>query len=271
MDCGLQESKTDLFWSDSHCHLNLPEFDADLPLVLERAEAAGVRWILVPGIDLETSELAMKMAEDNEAIFFACGIHPNSSADFSPRLIDRLRELVAHPKCLAIGEIGLDTYRDYCPLGRQIESLEMQLALAVEMELPVLLHCRRAFEQLFPLIRVAMERAEGKLTGIFHAFDESTEELQQVLEAGFLIGLGGAITYKSGRRNAVVREVPLDRILLETDAPYLTPIPFRGARNEPSHIPLIGKQVAELKQCSIEDVERSVHENMMRLFPCLMG
>jgi TatD DNase family protein len=147
----------------------------------------------------------------------------------------------------------------------------MQLALAVEIELPVLLHCRRAFEQLFPLIQIAMERAAGKLTGVFHAFDESTEELQQVLEVGFLIGLGGAITYKSGRRNAVVREVPLDRILLETDAPYLTPIPFRGARNEPSHIPLIGKQVAELKQCSIDDVERSVHENMMRLFPCLMG
>lgn len=271
MGCGLQESRTDLFWCDSHCHLNLPEFDADLPLVLERAEAAGVKRILVPGIDLETSELAMKMAEDNEAIFFASGIHPNNSADFSPQQIDRLRELAAHPKCAAIGEIGLDTYREYCPLEKQIESLELQLALAAEMSLPVLLHCRRAFEQLYPLIRAAAERTNGKLSGVFHAFDESAEELQQVLEIGFLIGLGGAITYKSGRRSAVVREVPLERILLETDAPYLTPIPYRGSRNEPCNIPLIGEQVAEQKQCRLEDVERSVHENMMRLFPGLSG
>lgn len=267
----MQESRADLFWSDSHCHLNLPEFDADLPLVLERAEAAGVKRILVPGIDLETSELAMKMAEDNETIFFACGIHPNSSTDFSPQQIDRLRKLAAHPKCAAIGEIGLDTYREYCPLEKQIESLELQLALAAEMSLPVLLHCRRAFEQLYPLIRAAIERTNGELSGIFHAFDESTEELRQVLETGFLIGLGGAITYKSRRRAAVVREVPLERILLETDAPYLTPIPYRGKRNEPGYIPFIGAQVAGLKRCAPEDVQRSVHENMVRLFPALLG
>lgn len=263
----MPESKTDRCWSDSHCHLNLPEFSADLPAVLSRAASAGVRRILVPGIDLATSETAVKMAEENEAIFFACGIHPNSAADFEASMMEPLRTMAKHPKCVAIGEIGLDAYRDSCPIETQITALKAHLELAEETSLPVILHCRRAFDRMSPLINDAVRRSSGRIRGVFHAFDESVNELEQVLALDFMIGIGGSVTYKSSRRSAVVRSVPPDRFLLETDAPYLTPVSLRGNRNEPGNIPLIGASVAALKEISEAEVMEKAYENALRLFP----
>ena len=254
------------YWIDTHCHLNLPDFLPDQAAVIDRARQANVCRMIVPGIDLESSETAMKMAEAYPAVFFAVGVHPNESADWDDSRLKDLKILATHPKCIAVGEIGLDFYREFCPPAQQLRSLHAQLELAEEIGKPVILHCRQAFEVLWQVLQ-DWHRHHSKNIGVLHAFEESPEAAAEVTAQGFYVGIGGAYTYKKKKHlSEVLKTVSPDKILLETDSPYLTPVPYRGQRNEPMYIPLIAEKVASTRNISTEALSEIVRENTFRLF-----
>lgn len=227
---------------------------------------AGVERILIPGIDLETTNEAREMAARSAAVSFAAGIHPNTNLAIDDRALCELESCARDPNCVAIGEIGLDFYWDDCPPERQLENLRVQLALAERLGLPVILHCREAFETLFPVMREWIDRG-GRNRGVFHAFDGDAAQAKLVAEAGFYVGIGGAVTFKNKTaRQEMARSVPLERIVLETDAPYLTPVPFRGKRNEPAHVPRIGAFLAALRGISLEELRNRTTANAIELF-----
>lgn len=238
----------------------------DQAAVIDRAKQANVCKMIVPGIDPESSKLAMKMAEEVSAIFFAVGVHPNESADWDDSQLGELKDLATHPKCVAIGEIGLDFYREFSPASQQLRSLYAQLELAEEIGKPVILHCRQAFEVLWPILQ-DWHRQHTTNIGVLHAFEESPEAAAQVTQEGFYLGIGGAYTYKNKKHlPEVLKTVSADKILLETDSPYLTPVPYRGKRNEPMYIPLIAEKVALERGISNEALSEIVRENTFRLF-----
>ncbi|MCX7670139.1 MAG: TatD family hydrolase [Anaerolineae bacterium] len=263
---------------DTHCHLDLPHFDADRPAVIERAWTAGVRKIVVPGIDIASCRRVLALAEQHEHIYAAVGVHPNDCAGFDDRGLQELRAFAQHPKVVAIGEIGLDYYWNKTPIGQQKAALERQLALAAELRLPVILHSRNAagsaacnadllwvMTQMGPEIRKA--RGADAIIGIWHAFSGDLLEARQAIELGLAIGLGGPLTFQNARRlPALVPELPRDRVVLETDAPYLAPHPHRGRRNEPAYVPLIADRLAELWQISVDAVAEATSATAGRCF-----
>lgn len=254
------------YWIDTHCHLNLDAFDGDRDAVIERSLEARVRRILIPGIDLETTIEAKEMAAQRAVISFAAGIHPNTNLAIDASLLTDLERMARDENCAAIGEIGLDFYWDECPKDRQEENLRIQLDLAERSDLPVILHCRDAFETLFPIMREWAGR-NGRNRGVFHAFDGNADQARLVVDAGFYVGIGGAVTFKNKNdRRDMAKYVPLERILLETDAPYLTPVPFRGKRNEPAHIARIGAFLAELRGVPVAEIQRQTTANANKLF-----
>lgn len=251
---------------DTHCHLNLSDFSEDLEAVQERAGNVQVKRIIVPGIDLETSNSALKMAETYSAIFFASGIHPNEAAGWEDSWLKEIEVLAVHPKCVAIGEIGLDFYREHCPPETQVAAFTRQLMLAENLGLPVIVHCRQAFNTLWPIIAEWHDR-NPRNTGVLHAFDETATEASEAVSKDFFLGIGGAYTYKNNpRREEILRTIPLGSILLETDAPYLTPVPFRGRRNEPAYIRYTAEKIAEVKGLPLEKIINDIAENTFRLF-----
>ncbi len=259
-------TQLDNIWVDTHCHLNLDAFDADCAAVIAAARDANVGRIVIPGIDLMSSIRAKDISEHQDGVFFACGVHPNINIDVDETLIAELERLAHHGRCAAIGEIGLDTYWDDCPIERQRANLRAQLDLAESLDKPVILHCREAFDELYP-IAAEWSARNPKNRGVFHAFDGSAEQAALVTQANFYIGLGGAITFKNKPvRREMAQSVPLEKIVLETDAPYLTPTPYRGKRNLPSYIPLIGKFLAELRGESVETVLKTTTANARELF-----
>ena len=206
------------FWVDTHCHLNLDAFEEDLDQVLFNARQAGVERVLIPGIDLGTSERAKALAAKETGLTFACGVHPNTDAVVDDETLRALEGLARDPRCAAVGEIGLDNYWNDCPPERQRENLLRQLDLAERLQLPIILHCRDAFADLFPIVQQWIRRAPGN-RGVFHAFDGSAEEARRITDAGFFVGLGGAITFKNKPlRREMARTVPLEKVVLETDA-----------------------------------------------------
>ncbi len=252
---------------DTHCHLDLPEFDEDRDEVLKRARNSGFESFMVPGIELDAMEKIIEMAEREPDVFFASGIHPNNAAELIPDWLDHVRKNAAHPKCRAIGEIGIDYYREYCPHEIQREVFAQQLDLAAELDLPVIIHCRAAYEDLWPILSAWLKGGHGR-TGVLHAFDETIEAARLAVDLGMKIGMGGPYTYrkKNERRFEIVEAVPLESILLETDCPYLSPIPHRGERNEPSYAALTLAKIAELKGVSFEEADLQTTRNAREFF-----
>lgn len=255
---------------DTHCHLNFNAYDEDRALVIERAAQAGVSRIINPGTDRETSRAVVKLAAENAGIYAAVGIHPNSSADFSEAWLRDVTELAGEKKVVAIGEIGLDYYWDKSPQASQIAAFEAQLALAARLELPVIIHNREASSDVMTILESWVADLPASLKnrpGVLHSFSAPAETAERALKAGFYLGFTGPITYKKAddlRRIAAT--VPLDRILVETDGPFLRPMPRRDLRNEPALIPLIVERLAALKQISFEAMVRITTENAERLF-----
>ncbi|MBX3015786.1 MAG: TatD family hydrolase [Caldilineaceae bacterium] len=240
---------------DSHCHLDVEQFDADRDAVLARALAAQVKLIVNPGIDLRHCRQAVALAEQHPAVYAAVGIHPNSSADFSPQTLVELRQLAQHPKVVAIGEIGLDYYWQQVDPKQQAVAFQAQLALAAELGLPVIIHNRDATADTAALLEAwvqdpgtqASPLAAREFWGVLHAFGGDLALAQQAYRWRFVLGLGGPITFRNARRlQEVVGGLKLERLMLETDAPYLTPHPHRGQRNEPAHVTLVCAQLAQL-------------------------
>ena len=248
-------------WSftDTHCHLDLHQFDPDRDAVIERAAAAGVTRIINPGIDLDSCRQVLALADRHPGVYAAVGVHPTHCADFDDATLKTLREFAQHPKVVAIGEIGLDYYWKKVAHDHQKRALRAQLDLAAEFGLPVILHARNAensdpacttdllwqIEQWWPAIR--KQRGEAGIFGVWHAFSGDAQEAQRGYAAGLVLGLGGPVTFQNARGlHALVGQLRLDRLVLETDAPYLAPHPHRGQRNEPAYVPLIAQRLAEL-------------------------
>lgn len=256
----------DRFLIDTHCHLNLSEFSEDFSEVENRAMAADVKRMIVPGIDLQTTQSAQKMADCSSAIFFSSGIHPNDAFNLEKNWLDEIEKAAQDPKCLAIGEIGLDFYREHCPHAIQVEVFKKQLDLAESLNLPVIIHCRQAFDVLWPILSEWHDRNPENI-GVLHAFDETEEAAFAAIAKGFLIGIGGVYTYKNvPRRMVILQEIPCGSILFETDAPYLTPVPFRGKRNEPSYVRFTAERTAQVKNIPLDQLISVVKENTFNLF-----
>ena len=248
---------------DTHCHLDLNEFEADREAVLERARQAGVQRLLVPGTDLASSRRAVALAEQHAAVRAAVGVHPNEAADFSAETLAELRDLAQHPKVDAIGEIGIDLYWHTVTIEKQQQAFRAQLELAGDLERPVIIHDRDAHSEVMASLRAAAPAAGV----VLHAFSGDDSMAQAAVAAGYYLGVDGPLTYKKndGLRG-VFRGAPLDRIVIETDAPYLTPQARRGTRNEPAYVRFVAEKLAEVRDSTLEQVAVATTGNAARLF-----
>ncbi len=255
---------------DTHCHLYLDPFKNDLSRVYENAMENGIKTLIVPGINLQTSLEAIHLAEKYPGIYAAVGLHPNEAGSWSENQYQELSDLARHPKVVAIGEIGLDYYRDYCPVEIQKVVLSKQLDVAMQVSKPVIIHCRNAFVELWKMLIQSEGGSSGSinfLRGVFHSFSGSIDNAQSLWKNGFKIGITGPLTYKSGGEiQNIAIQTPLEHILIETDSPYLTPIPHRGKRNEPAFLTEIALKLAQLKNLSFEEIEYQTTKNVAQLF-----
>ncbi|MEL6306517.1 MAG: TatD family hydrolase [Chloroflexota bacterium] len=255
---------------DSHCHLNLEQYDKDREKVVKSAERAGVTRILIPSVDVGTSKSALALADTYDNITVGVGVHPNSTGDFTHETLQTIAELSHNEHVVSIGEIGLDYHWDTVPPEKQKVAFEKQLELATERELPVIIHNREASDDVIAILEswaTTLPESLKDRAGVLHSFSAPLEIAERALEIGFYLGFSGPITYKNAdslRRVAV--QMPLDRILVETDGPYLTPEPHRGKRNSPAYIPFIADRLAALHQTTLEEIAQHTTANAERLF-----
>lgn len=249
---------------DTHVHLNARQFMEDRAETIQRAFEAGVNYMVVVGFDRETIPLAIEIAEQYETIYAAIGWHPVDAIDMTDEDLEWIKELSSHPKVVAIGEMGLDYHWDKSPHDIQKEVFRRQIRLAKELKMPIIIHNREATEDI---IEILDEEDAQEVGGIMHCYSDSPEYVQKCLDMNFYISLGGPVTFKNATLpKEVAKQVPLDRLLIETDAPYLAPHPNRGKRNEPSYVKLVAEKIAELKEMSLEEVENATTENALRLY-----
>ncbi len=255
---------------DTHCHLNFDSYDDDRTAVISRAAEVGVTHIINPAVDLDTSRAVIDLARQQPGVYAAVGIHPNDTANFTGADIDTLAALADHPKVVAIGEIGLDYYWDKSPKAMQFRAFEAQLALAQRHGLPVIIHNRDASEDTIRILETWVSGLPDDLKarpGVMHSFSGSPAIAERALAAGFYLGFTGPITYKKAdETRSIAARVPLDRLLVETDGPFLTPVPFRGKRNEPAYVPYIVERMAALHLISADEMARLTTGNAERLF-----
>ncbi len=271
--------------ADTHCHLEFEAFDADRSEVLARARQAGLRQILNPGVDIPSSRAAIALAENHSDVYAAAGIHPNdilhaeqgysegNEPGWDERALDIIDQLTTHPKVVAVGEIGLDYYRDWTPHNLQQEVFQAQLELAARRNLPVIIHSREAMSDTLQILSAWQKKLEADGSplatrpGVLHSFSGSKEDARRALDIHFRIGFTGPVTY----RNAAVlqqlaAELPPDCLLVETDAPFLTPAPHRGQRNEPAYVKLMAEKIAELRGQTFSEVAEITSKNAGELF-----
>ncbi|HSR10528.1 MAG TPA: TatD family hydrolase [Thermodesulfobacteriota bacterium] len=249
---------------DSHAHLEMKDFDRDLDRVIERADRAGVKQIITSGTTIPEIEKALGIAAKHPQVFVSIGIHPHEAKGISDGDYEKLRAFAAEEKVVAFGEIGLDFYRNHSPREVQVERFRELLKLGSDLRLPIVIHERDAHEKILELLE---EEQEGRWRGVFHCFSGDAEMARKVIAMGFSISIPGTVTFKkSAAQQEVVRQTPLEKILVETDAPYLAPEPFRGKRNEPAYVVRTAQKIAELKGLTLEDVSRITSLNAHLLF-----
>lgn len=249
---------------DTHCHLDMSAYQEDLEQVLERAFSAGVSRIVTVGIDLESSRQAVVLAKQYPGLSATVGVHPHNVEGITELKYDELNVLAREPEVVAWGEIGMDMVRRYAPDDLQKKHFKLQVVMAKELSLPLIIHDREAHREIMEILRSEAPFPAG---GVMHCFSGDTALAREVMDLGFFISIPGVVTYNRAEMlEEVVREVPLAKLLLETDGPYLTPSPFRGKRNEPSFLPYTAQKVADLKQVALNDVARQTTENAYTLF-----
>jgi TatD DNase family protein len=248
---------------DSHCHLDLKPFRSLLDQVLSSAREVGVHTVVNIGADIETSRRSVELAANHEMIYAAVGVHPHDASTLDDAVLAELKQLTSHDKVVAIGEIGLDYYRDLSPRQVQKKAFHHQMELAVMLKMPVVIHTRDAFRDTVDIVRDYAADLPG---GVFHCFPGTVDEAYEIFELGFVVGLGGVITYKDAGMARVAAEVPLEKIVLETDAPYLTPVPHRGKTSEPAYLKHTCQKLAELRSISVGDVEKSTDRACQKLY-----
>lgn len=249
---------------DTHAHLNDPKFADDLDDVLARAKKAGVERIVVCGYDLPSSRTAVEMAERYESVYASVGVHPHDASHFDDHTLTELKELSRCSKVIAIGETGLDFHYNFSPREAQNEAFKAHVALAGELGLPIIVHSR---ESNFEALQVLRETTANIWGCVFHCFSGDEHFAREVLGMGFYIGIGGPITYKASEKlRNFVEMCPCDRLLLETDCPYLAPVPHRGKRNEPAYVRYVLEEVARVKGITFEELEEITTANARELF-----
>jgi TatD DNase family protein len=254
---------------ETHCHLNNRQFDPDRNEVIRRARQAGVRELAEIGYDLPSSRAASDLAEAEEDIYAVVGVHPHDADSWSSEVEAEIRDLAARPRTIAIGEIGLDFYRDLSPREDQHRAFQRQMELAGELDMPVVIHTRDSMPEALAVLE---PYARAGLRGVLHCWSGTVEEAARAREMGFLLGIGGVVTYKNaGDLPEVVARSPLSTLLLETDCPYLSPVPHRGKRNEPAYVPLVAERVAALKGIPVEEVAAVTREAGRSLFRFASG
>ncbi len=251
---------------DTHAHLDDSRFQGDLPEVIERAKAAGVASILTIGIDRRTSEEAVRLANEYPMVYAAVAIQPNHVHEVQPDDWERICELATRPKVVAIGETGLDRYWKNSPFPMQIEFFHAHMDFAKQVNLPVIIHTRECDRDIVSCLRTQFDR-EGPIAGVMHSFTGSVYTAKSCLEMGLHISFAGMITFKNADSiREVAREVPIDRILVETDSPYLAPMPNRGRRNEPANVKFTLEFLAEVRKESVADLAAATTKNARELF-----
>ncbi len=249
---------------DTHTHLYLPEFDSDRDEMICRAHNCGVTKLLMPNIDLQ-SVGRMLFASDKyrDICYPMIGLHPTSVyGDYEDKL-NELDKIASDHKFIAIGEIGIDLYRDKTHLKEQIEAFRRQVRFAIGRDLPVVIHSRESFPEIFSVLE---EFRQEKIKGVFHAFSGTIEDAERAVGMGFMLGIGGPITFKNSKLDKIVLEIGIEKIVLETDSPYLAPVPYRGKRNESSYISLINKKLSGVLNMDEESTATITFENSCRLF-----
>lgn len=248
---------------DSHAHYDDEQFDADRDELLESIHREGVEYIMTIGADLPTSYAARELAERYDFVYFAAGIHPEQAGDAPENYLEELKALAAHPKCRAIGEIGLDYYwAENPPRALQQEVLRRQLGLAEELQLPVIIHDRDAHGDTMAIVREF-----PRVKGVFHCFAGSAEMARELIQMGWMLSFNGAATFKNAKKAPeVIAAAPLSMLMIETDAPYLTPVPHRGERNDSSYVRFVAEKIAQIKGLTPEEVEKATWENGRRFF-----
>ena len=250
---------------DTHCHIQTEEFDEDRGEVLARARDAGVDTLIVVGGagDLSTNDKAVSLAEEHEGLYATVGMHPHDAKDVSAEDMDRLRGLAAHPKVVAIGETGLDFHYEHSPRQVQREMFERFVGLAIETRLPIVVHNRESDHEAAETIR----GAGGRLEGVIHCFTSDAAAARTFLDLGFYLSFSGIVTFKNAEElRDVARSVPLDRLLIETDAPFLAPVPKRGRRNEPAYVAFVAETLARARGVEVEEIAEAASRNARTLF-----
>ena len=248
---------------DSHCHLDFKDFDGLRDEMVAEAREAGLHTIVNIGVDLETSKSSVALAEKYDMIYATVGVHPHDAKTWNDDVKKELAALAGHDKVKAIGEIGLDFYRDHSPRPAQKQVFHEQLKMAAELKLPIVIHTREAFEETLEIVK---DFAPSLTGGVFHCFPGDIDDAYRVFELGFIISVGGVITFKNSRMARVAAEVPLENIMLETDAPYIAPEPFRGKTNHPAFVVHSGRKLAELKKISYNEVEKITDRTARKFF-----
>ena len=249
---------------DSHCHLDDPRYDADREEMTQRAREAGIAHFVTIGCDLETSRAAVTLAEQHPFISATVGVHPHEVKRIEAGWYDALQALATSTRVVAYGEIGLDYHYDHSPRDVQRERFREQVRLAHALNLPLVIHTREAQEDTMTILR---EENAAEVGGVFHCFAGDAWLAKDALDLGFSLSFSGIITFQNATMlRDIVKTVPLDRILIETDSPYLTPVPYRGKRNEPAYVRYVAEKIAELHGLSVPEVEEATTQNTKRLF-----
>lgn len=249
---------------DSHAHLDAPQFDEDREEVIQRAREAGVEWILTIGATLAESRKTVEIAEQYEKILAAVGVHPHEAKEVTEDVYKQLKDLAQSEKAVAIGEIGLDFYRNLSPKKAQDEVFRRQIQLARELGLPVIVHDRDAHREI---MEVFQSEKAWEVRGIIHCFSGDYQMAKEAMDMGFCISISGIVTFQNASSlQEVVKKLPLEGLLIETDCPYLAPVPLRGKRNEPAYVQYTAAKVAQIKGMEVSKLEEVTSENFLRFF-----
>ena len=250
--------------ADSHSHLEMPDFKKDLEEVIQRAEASGVRYIFTVGTEKKDWKRTLEIVNSHPSIYAILGVHPHNAKEIDHETYPTLRQLCRQEKVKAYGEIGLDFFRNLSPRDVQLKRFREQIGLAKELRLPIVVHDREAHHETLEVLK--SEKAE-ECGGIIHCFSGDYEMAKACMNLGFFISVPGSITYKNSEDyRETIKRIPLESLLIETDAPFLTPVPFRGKRNEPSYVRYIAQKVAEIKKVPFEKVAEVTTENALRVY-----
>lgn len=249
---------------DTHSHIYLDEFDKDRPDLLEKADKVGIIRVLMPAIDAATHKKMMDMEQRFPSVCVSMmGLHPCSVKENYLAELDTVKAFLDNKKFVAIGETGLDFYWDLTFKEQQYDSFQRQIDWALEYDVPIVIHSRNSTDEC---INMVSKNQQGRLKGVFHCFTGSVDQAKRVIDNGFYLGIGGVVTFKNAGLDKVMGEIGLEHVVLETDAPYLAPVPFRGKRNEPSYISYVAQKLAEIKGIKIEEVAAITTANAQKLF-----